>query len=83
MTTARTLYFPDLFFAPSHGARRKAALQPVAQRLRTLFARIASYFESYDDYFAEIERSLPERVREERRQRKQVYREVLIASLCR
>jgi predicted N-acyltransferase len=82
MTTAQTTY-PELLLAPRGRLRQEAAKPGLLSRLRTLFARSGDCFESYDDYFAEMERSLPMHVREQRRERRQADRMLLLASLSR
>ena len=82
MTTAQTT-FPEWLLAPRGRLRQKTARPGLLSRLRTLFARCGDYFQSYDDYFAEMERSLPMHVREQRRERRQSDRLLLIATLSR
>lgn len=80
MTTAQTI-FPELLLAPRDRLRQEAARPGLLSRLRTLFAHFGDGFESYDDYFAEMERSLPMHVREQRRERRQADRLLLIVTL--
>jgi hypothetical protein len=82
MTTAQTT-FPAWLLAPRDRVRQGAARPGLLSRLRTLFARFGDYFEGYDDYFAEVERSLPMHVREQRRVRRQSDRLMLIVALSR
>jgi predicted N-acyltransferase len=81
MTTAQTT-FPELIFAPRENAGQGAARPGLLSRLHAHFARFGEYFQSYDDYFAEVERSLPMHVREQRRQRKESNRLLLIAAVA-
>jgi hypothetical protein len=82
MTTAQTT-LPELLFKPRDNAAASADQPRLSSRLRALGARVGSYFESHDDYFAEIERSFPPHVREQRRQRRQSNSMLLLATLCR
>jgi hypothetical protein len=82
MTTAQTIC-PEMRFVPRGMLGRTSAEPSLLSLLQTLFARVGSYFESYDDYFAEVERSLPLHVREARRNRRQSNRLLLIATLGR
>jgi hypothetical protein len=82
MTTAQTI-FPELLFAPRASAGPAVDRPSWSSRLHALRARFGDYLQSYDDYFAEVERSLPPHVREQRRQRQQSNRVFLIAALCR
>lgn len=82
MTTAQTT-FPELLFKPRDYTAASADEPRLSSRLRSLFARVGGYFESYDDYYAEMERSLPPHRREQRRQRQQSNQMLLLATLCR
>ena len=82
MTTAQTT-FPELLLAPRGRLRQEAASPGLLSRLRTQLARFNDCFQSYEDYFAEMERSLPMHVREQRRERRQSDRLLLLASLSR
>jgi hypothetical protein len=82
MTTAQTIC-PEMRFVRRGTLGRTSAEPSLLSLLQTLFVRVGGYFESYDDYFAEVERSLPLHVREERRNRRQSNRLLLIATLGR
>ena len=67
---------------PSHGNfGREVVKNSLAARLRMWFARFADYFQSYDHYFAEMERSLPMHERERRRAGRQAHQLFHIAML--
>jgi len=82
MTTAQTTC-PEPLLALRGNLQRGAATPGLSSRLQMLFARIGDRFQSYDDYFAEIERSLPMHVREQRHERRQSNRLLLLATLSR
>lgn len=81
--TTQQLTCPEQLFAPRMDRDREVARPELTARVQTLWARFSSCFESYDDYFAEMERSLPMQVRERRRERRQADRLLLIAVLSR
>jgi len=80
MNTATTIR-PELLFAPHPNLGGETARPSLSTRLRMRFARFADYFQSYDDYYAEMERSLPMPERERREARRQADRLFQIAML--
>ena len=46
---------------------------------RSVFATLKAWFQGYDDYFAELEQSLPAAVRQERRERRNEMRLIMRA----
>jgi len=80
MNTAQTIC-PDLLFAPHANLGAEAAEATLSSRLRASFTRFAACFQSYDDYFAEMERALPLHERERRNARRHADRLFLIAML--
>lgn len=82
MTTAQTTC-PEMRFVLRRAPGRTSAEPSLLSRLQAMTTRLGSCFESYDDYFAEVERSLPMHVREARRDRREAQRLLLIATLSR
>ena len=82
MTTAQTTC-PDMRFVLRRAPGEASTKPSLRSRLQAMAARLGSYFESYEDYFAEVERSLPMHVREARRDRREAQRLLLIATLSR
>lgn len=80
MNTAQAI-LPQLLFASHGNLGRETVKGSLSSRLRTRFARFAACFQSYDHYFAEMERSLPIHERERRRARRQVDQLFHIAML--
>jgi hypothetical protein len=60
-----------------------AGARVLLERLRALRAWFALSFESYDDYFLELEAGLPAHVRERRQERREQTRYAVLASLGR
>ena len=50
---------------------------------RSVFATLKAWFQGYDDYFAELEQSLPAAVRQERRERRNENRLIVTALMGR
>ena len=70
MNTAQAIR-PPMLLASRGNLGRETVKAGQSSRLRTWFACFADCFQSYDHYFAEMERSLPIRERERRRARRQ------------
>lgn len=82
MTTAQATC-PSLPLTRSRDAGQTAAGPNLLSLARGLVARWRAGFESYDDYFAEMERALPPHVRERRMAEREGSRLALVAALCR
>lgn len=82
MTTAQATC-PELLLERDRSVDPAATGSAASSLLRGLVARWRAGFEGYDDYFAEIERSLPPHVREQRRERRESNQLLLVAALCR
>jgi|OpeIllAssembly_1097287.scaffolds.fasta_scaffold64313_2 hypothetical protein len=64
-------------------ARTSAGTTTLLSYARGLVAGLRAGCESYDDYFAEMERALPPHVRERRMAEREGSRLALVAALCR
>jgi hypothetical protein len=82
MTTAQATC-PELLLERDRSAGPESTGATVSSLVRGFVARWRAGFEGYDDYFAEIERSLPPHVREQRRERRESNQLLLVAALCR
>jgi predicted N-acyltransferase len=82
MTTAQATC-PDLSLTRGRDDTRAPARADLLSLARGFVARWSAGWESYDDYFAEMERALPPHVRERRRAEREGSRLALVAALCR
>jgi len=82
MTTAQATC-PDLLLERHPDGAHASAGSGALPLVRRLIARWRAGFESYDDYFAEMERALPPHVRERRTAEREASRLALVAALCR
>jgi hypothetical protein len=82
MTTAQATC-PELLLGRDRSVAPESGAATVSSLVRGLVARWRAGLEGYDDYFAEIERSLPPHVREQRRERRASNQLLLVAALCR
>ena len=82
MTTAQATC-PDLPLTRDRDDALAAAGTSLRSLARGLIARWRAGWESYDDYFAEMERALPPHVRERRMAEREGSRLALVAALCR
>jgi len=82
MTTAQATC-PNLPLTRSRDDAHLPAGTNLRSLARDLFARLSAGCESYDDYFAEMERALPPHVRERRMAEREGSRLALVAALCR
>jgi hypothetical protein len=73
----------DPALAPRDMPGRAQTHSRLSSRLRSLVARLRDCFEDHGDHFAEVERSLPARLRDGRRARRESDRLMLIAVLAR
>ena len=73
----------DPALAPRDWRERAATTSRLSSRLRTLFAWLRDCCEDHGDYFAELERSLPEHELDRRNARREADRLLLIAMLVR
>jgi len=72
---------PQLLLAAHGKLGRENVKASLFSRLRARFARFADCFQSYDQYFAEMERSLPIHERERRLASRQAIRLLHLAML--
>ena len=82
MTTAHALT-ADAVLDIRRPATTLAGASQLLQRLRALRAWFAHAFESYDDYFLELEAGLPAHARERRQELREQTRYAVLASLGR
>jgi len=82
MTTAQATC-PNLTLTRGRDEARTSAGTTLLSRARSLVAGLRAGCESYDDYFAEMERALPPHVREQRMAEREGSRLALVAALCR
>ena len=82
MTTAQATFL-DLPLPRSGDDAEAPAGTSLRSLARDLVARWSASWESYDDYFAEMERALPPHVRERRMAEREGSRLMLVAALCR
>jgi hypothetical protein len=82
MTTAQATC-PNLPLTRSRDDVGLPAGTSLRSLVRDLVASLSAGFESYDDYFAEMERALPPHVRERRMAEREGSRLALVAALCR
>ena len=61
--------------------RDEAKAAPVSRR--SVFATLKEWFQGYDDYFAELEQTRPASVRQERRERRNEDRLIVMALMGR
>ena len=74
---------PDLPLTLRRNASDASTATVLLTRARNLVARWRAGWESYDDYFAEMERASPPHVRERRQAERERSRLMLAAALCR
>ena len=74
---------PDLPLTRRRDASDASIATVLLTHTRTLVARWRAGWESYDDYFAEMERAAPAHVRERRQAEREHSRLMLAAALCR